>query len=268
MKIFLLLFLLLFTPLLSQTYMNVLFTDASYKNADINDVTEITFNSAGTEMTTTLTSGSSTDQLSDITQITFDASPKGGGLPVELIRFDAKMEKGLVMLSWQTATEINNYGFEINRKFLSKNSEWENIGFVEGHGNSNSIKNYSFVDNSVNKKSFEYRLKQIDIDGKFKYSQIVTLKQSQIAKYELKQNYPNPFNPNTEIYYSLPKAGVITLKIYNILGERVTTLVNEFKEAGEYSAQFNTNTNLPSGVYITRMESGSYSKIIKMILLK
>ena len=131
MKTFILL-LLLTTPLFSQTYMNVHFSDESGKYSDINEIIEITFSEDGTEMTTELSSGeSSTDALSDITEITFDATPEGEPLPVELTSFYANVKKNDVELIWSTATEVNNYGFEIERKNDLPESNWEKIGFVE-----------------------------------------------------------------------------------------------------------------------------------------
>ncbi len=262
----LILFLIFTTPLFSQTHMNVLFSDDSYKNANIDEITEITFNEAGTEMTTTLSSGSSTDPLSDITEITFDGTGEGGGLPVELISFYADVMDGKITLYWATATEVNNYGFEIE---CNSNLEgFSTIGFVEGHGNSNSPKEYSFVVTSVAERSRSYRLKQIDTDGSFEYSETITIELGVPTEYTLKQNYPNPFNPTTKIEYSLPQDGFVTLKVYTALGELVTTLVNEDQKAGNYMANFSKTNGLSSGIYIARMVSGNYSEIIKMILIK
>ena len=202
-------------------------------------------------------------------------------LPVELNAFTASVGSGSVELKWGTATEVNDYGFEIQRSAISTqqsanaaadsrnlNAEgWEKIGFVKGSGNSNSPKNYSFIDDNPDLSgTFEYRLKQIDNNGNFKYSQIVTVT-SLPTKFELWQNFPNPFNPTTTIQYSIPKAEHVTLKVYDELGKEVTTLVNENKEAGQYRVNFN-GSNLASGIYFYRMTAGDFTEVKKLMLLK
>jgi Secretion system C-terminal sorting domain len=190
-----------------------------------------------------------------------------GTLPVELTSFTAAENNGKVELNWKTATEVNNYGFEIERNPLQRGVQgWVKVGFVEGNGNSNSPKNYSFLDrNPVNGKA-EYRLRQIDNDGAFKYSSIVTVN-SLPTKFELSQNYPNPFNPVTTIRYSIPKAENVTLKVYDELGKEVSTLVNENKEAGNYKVTFN-GAELTSGIYYYRITAGDFTEVKKLMLLK
>jgi len=187
-----------------------------------------------------------------------------GALPVELTSFTAKQTKAGVMLNWKTATEVNNYGFDVET-LRATSSKWEKIGFVEGHGNSNSPKEYSFLDNSA-KGSVSYRLKQVDFNGNFEYSDIVTVKAS-LAKTELYQNSPNPFNPNTKISFSLVETGKVNVSIYNIIGQKVAELVNQTMESGVHNVDFNAS-NLPSGLYIYRMDTPNYSKTMKMMLLK
>ncbi len=274
MKI-LIFFLLLSFPILSQTYMNVLFTDNSYKNADIEDVTEITFNVAGTEMTTTLNTGSSTDQISDITEIAFDGSPQGGGLPVELTLFTATSTpstdgSATVLLNWTTATEINNYGFSVLRlRSATENNEWKEIGFVEGHGNSNTIRNYTFTDTStpLSASSVSYRLKQIDTDGKFEYSEIITVELGALTKYALEQNYPNPFNPTTTIAFSITNQSIVKLSVYNTLGEEVAELVNRELISGMHTINFDAS-NLVSGIYFYKLIANDFIETKKLLLLK
>ena len=149
-------------------------------------------------------------------------------LPVELTSFNATVSNNNIKLSWQTATEIKNYGFEIEREKLTSNSTsgvWQKIGFVNGNGNSNSIKNYSFIDNGLSDGKYSYTLKQIDNDGNFEYSKKVEISVTQANKFNLDQNYPNPFNPSTKIKYSLQNASNVTLTVYDILGNKVQVLV-------------------------------------------
>ena len=169
-----------------------------------------------------------------------------------------------IRLDWATATEVNNYGFEVERK---SSYNWQKIGFVQGNGNCNSPKQYSFVDNNpYGGTSFQYRLKQIDSDGKFEYSEIVVVKILP-EKYELYQNYPNPFNPSTTIKYSVPQGSNVLIKVFDILGNEIETLVNEEKLVGIYEASWNA-TSLPSGVYFYKLQAGSFIDTGKMILLK
>jgi hypothetical protein len=186
-------------------------------------------------------------------------------LPVELTSFSATTIGKDVKLSWNTATEINNYGFDVERSVAK--GEWEKIGFVNGNGNSNSPKNYSFVDDSVTAGTYSYRLKQIDNDGQFEYSKTVEVNLNAPKKFELSQNYPNPFNPTTTISYNIPEASNVKLTIYNLLGQEIITLVNKFEEAGVHTATFNAS-ELNSGLYIYKLQAGSFNQTRKMTLIK
>jgi len=196
-------------------------------------------------------------------------------LPVELTTFTAKLIGKNVKLFWQTSNEINNYGFEVERCALSAERKvWEKIGFVNGNGNSNSPKEYSFVDDHANVTSIvKYRLKQIDNDGQFDYSDIITITLSP-SDFELFQNYPNPFNPSTKISWQTSVSGWQTLKVFDILGNEIVTLVDEFREAGSYAETFNASvTNqMASGIYIYKIEIKSkemlYTMTKKMTLMK
>ena len=192
----------------------------------------------------------------------FDGTPP---LPVELTTFSASIVKNKVELNWETATEVNNYGFNIERK--PETGSWNKIGFVEGSGNSNSPKHYTFTDNTITAGKFLYRLKQIDIDGSFEYSDAIEVDLSSPVKYELSQNFPNPFNPTTSIQFSLPEASKVKLVVYNIIGEQVAELVNKNMEAGYHNVQFNAG-NLNSGIYIYKIEANNFTQIRKMMLLK
>ena len=199
----------------------------------------------------------------ELSHVTFDSS-----LPVELASFTAIVSKGNVELSWQTATEVNNYGFNVERR--AENEEWTKIGFVKGNGNSNSPKGYTFIDDlNLNlNHNLSYRLKQIDNDGTFEYSDIVDVAVNlQPLTFELHQNYPNPFNPSTVISYQLPINSSVNLKVYNLLGQEVATLVNEQKKPGNYEVSFN-GSNLASGVYIYRLEAGTFTALKKLMLVK
>jgi len=186
-------------------------------------------------------------------------------LPVELISFSGKAKGSHIYLNWSTATEVNNYGFEIERK--TENTDWIKVGFVAGNGNSNSPKEYSFNDKPLFGKVFKYRLKQIDTDGKFAYSSEIEVQPGISVKFSVSQNFPNPFNPTTRIEFTIPSDNKVEVKVYSVLGTEIATLLNEYKEAGSYSIDFSAS-NLVSGVYLYRITSGKYSEIKKMILLR
>ena len=196
-------------------------------------------------------------------------------LPVELSSFTASVSGNNVNLKWQTATEVNNYGFEVERK----DGRWEKIGFVAGSGNSNSPKSYSFTDQPSGGTSFSYRLKQIDNDGKSKYYDAITVSLSALAKAELMQNSPNPFNPSTTIKYYIPNNSDVSIKIYDMLGREVATLVNNQSEAGYHLVYWNgrdkNGLDAASGVYLYRLtavpvgrQAGSFAETKKMLLMK
>ncbi len=204
-------------------------------------------------------------------QINANGSLGAGPLPVELVSFAALSNQHIVELKWKTATEVNNYGFEIEKKRIKDelgSMKWEKIGFVEGSGTTNSPKEYSYSDKNVSSGKYSYRLMQIDRDGKFKYSQEVEVTIGSTPKeFALAQNYPNPFNPSTVISYQLPANSHVTLKVYDAIGREVATLVNEVKEAGSYSSRFD-GAKLSSGIYFVRLQSGEKIQLEKMILLK
>lgn len=185
-------------------------------------------------------------------------------LPVELVSFIANNINGNIVLNWQTATEINNYGFEIER---SQNNSWETIGFVQGHGNCNSPIDYSYSDKPTGHGTYKYRLKQIDTDGQFVYSPIVEANIDIPLEFGVKQNFPNPFNPITTIQYSIPIPNMVSLKVFDVLGNEVANLVNEYKNFGSYEVNFD-GSKLSSGTYFYRLEAGTSSETKKLLLLK
>ena len=186
-------------------------------------------------------------------------------VPVELTNFTANLIDNNVVLNWTTVTEKNNSGFEIQRRIES--SDWETLGFVAGRGTTTEPSDYSYSDQVKSSGNYEYRLKQIDYDGTFEYSNIVQIEVSPVYEYQLAQNYPNPFNPSTLISFSVAQRSNVNLSVFNILGEQVATLINETKEAGNYQVEFNAS-NLPSGMYVYRIEAGNFISTKKMMLLK
>lgn len=195
----------------------------------------------------------------------------GPSLPVELTSFSASQNGQNVLLNWSTATETNNRGFEIERKIVTNDntSEFATVGFKAGAGTTSEVKNYTYSDNvSLLKASaVTYRIKQVDFDGKSSYSKEVTVNLVAPVEYNLSQNYPNPFNPATVIKYSIANAGMVSLKIYNTMGQEVATLVNEAKEIGSYEVNFDAQ-KLSSGVYFYEINSGNFTSTKKMILMK
>lgn len=188
-------------------------------------------------------------------------------LPVELTSFSASVNANLVNLKWETKTEVNNYGFEILRSAQKDNDIWTKIGFVEGHGNSNSPKHYKFIDNTVTNGKYFYRLKQIDTDGKFEFSNKIEVDLNSPKTYSLGQNYPNPFNPSTKINYTLPEDSDVQLAVFTIEGELVRSLVSERQAAGFYSYEFNAE-DLASGSYIYRLTANNLVQVRKMVILR
>ncbi len=187
-------------------------------------------------------------------------------LPVELSSFTAALQNKAVVLNWATATEINNYGFEVERSFDKTN--WNKVAFKNGYGNSNSVKDYTFTDKDITKNGmYYYRLKQIDNNGDFEYSNIVEVNVNIPVKFEVAQNYPNPFNPVTNISFNLPEASNVTLYIFNAIGQQVKAINAGYKEAGKHTLEFD-GSNLNSGVYFYKVEAGNNSMIRKMALIK
>jgi photosystem II stability/assembly factor-like uncharacterized protein len=199
---------------------------------------------------------------------------QGGIIPVELTSFTASVSGSNVTLNWSTASEKNNLGFEVQRQVGSLqsavgNEDWETIGFVEGNGTTTEISNYSFINNLnlTHNHTLYYRLKQIDFDGSFEYSNIIEVEIGLPTQFVLEQNYPNPFNPVTTISWQSPVASHQVLKVFDVLGNEVATLVDEFRDAGRYEVTFDAST-LNSGVYLYRLTTNNFSSTKKMTLIQ
>ena len=189
-----------------------------------------------------------------------------GNVPVILTSFYVSCNNESALLNWKTSTEINNYGFEIEKS--ADKSTWQKIGFVKGNGTTTVPNEYSFSDTLLAPSIISYyRLKQVDFNGTIRFSQVVDLNFNTKNNFGISQNYPNPFNPATTINYQSPKAGMVVIKVYDLLGNEIKTLVNEYKQPGSYSVNYDAS-KLSSGVYIYRIISGNYSASKIMVLIK
>jgi hypothetical protein len=192
-------------------------------------------------------------------------------VPVELTSFSASIAGSSVELSWLTATEVNNQGFEILRS-AQNNNDWQKIGFVPGFGTTTEPKSYSFTDHSVSSGKYYYKLKQIDFDGSFSYSKVIDAEVSLPSVFALEQNYPNPFNPTTSIQFSLPVDAKVTIGVYNLVGEKVTEAASGNFSAGVHKVTFDAG-ELASGIYFYRLDATgingkTFSGVEKMTLMK
>jgi hypothetical protein len=187
-------------------------------------------------------------------------------LPVEFSAFTVQLSSNKVILSWSTSTETNNYGFEIESR-ISSEEIWDRIGFVAGNGTTTEPKSYSFTDKDLLAGKYSYRLKQIDFDGSFEYSNVVEITIGIPDEFVLYQNYPNPFNPVTKIKYSIPEKSLVNLKVFDMLGREITTLVNQEKKPGIYEAEFNPD-NLSSGIYLYVLKVAGQQITGKMVYQK
>ncbi len=191
-------------------------------------------------------------------------------LPVELSLFTYSVQNRNVHLNWTTSSEVNNSGFDIERSNVnSQNSgDWTKIGFINGNGTSSSPNNYEFTDRNLNSGKYNYRLKQIDFNGNYEYFNLTgEVVIGAPEKFELSQNYPNPFNPSTKISYELRVTNYVLLKVYDVLGNEVKTLVNEKQNAGTYEVSFDAS-DLPSGAYFYKLETTGFAETKKMLLIK
>jgi choice-of-anchor B domain-containing protein len=187
-----------------------------------------------------------------------------GTIPVELTSFTAEVSNATVTLNWITSSEKNNQGFEVQRK---NESEYYTIGFVEGNGTTTEISDYSFKDKNLQSGTYHYKLNQVDYDGSTSFSEEVMIEVTNPSSFVLNQNYPNPFNPSTNIKFTIPSAGFVNLSVYNLVGEKVSEILNEILPEGEYNMTFDAR-NLSSGIYIAKLYADNYNQSIKMTLLK
>ena len=199
-----------------------------------------------------------------------DGNPLDGTLPVELTSFTSNVISRDVKLNWVTATESNNAGFEILRS--AQNDTWVKVGFVTGNGTKTSPTNYLFTDTKLSTGKYNYRLKQIDYNGNFEYFNLAGQVEIGVPnKFDVSQNYPNPFNPTTKIDFDLPYESRVSMKLYDMSGREVMTIVNEQKPAGYYTVQVN-GSNLSSGLYFYRViadgNGQKYMATKKLVLIK
>jgi C1A family cysteine protease len=202
-----------------------------------------------------------------IKALTLDES----NIPVELTYFTVVNKGSKIILEWVTATETNNQQFEVYRRNIVNeiSSDWMLIGFREGKGTTSEPTHYNYEDNirGINANALEYRLKQIDYNGSFSFSEIISVSNLAPNGFILEQNYPNPFNPSTNIRYAVANKQFVSIKVYDVIGNEITTLVNEEKSAGSYEVEFNAG-NISAGVYYYTIVTESFVQTKKMILLK
>ncbi len=187
-------------------------------------------------------------------------------LPVELNSFTSTVINNTVKLNWTTATEVNSSSFDVEKTTINKEN-WISLSSIKASGNSNSPKNYSFVDRNIISGKYNYRLKMVDNDGTFKYSTAIEANISEPYKFALEQNFPNPFNPSTTISFTLPLISRVVLSIYNELGQKVAELFNGEKAAGSHSIEWNAG-DFNSGIYFYELKTEKYSLTKKLILMK
>lgn len=195
-----------------------------------------------------------------------------GALPVSLSSFTFSVDKNNVKLNWVTEWELNNSGFELERKEAKESGTWSNITFITGGGTTQGQKFYSYEDKKLKAGNYNYRLKQVDYNGSYEYYE---LNEAVIVKgpndFKISQNYPNPSNPKCKIDYEIPFESTVSIKVYDILGKEVMELVNEYKTPDFYTAEFN-GSNLASGMYFYRIRAEGGGKLftntLKMVLVK
>lgn len=199
-----------------------------------------------------------------------------GALPVTISSFNYLVSENNVVLTWVTEAELNNSGFDVERRTDKQGSTWQNIAFIEGSGTTNEQRKYLFEDNKLQEGSYSYRIKQIDYNGNFEYFDLYeAVRISAPAVFSLSQNYPNPSNPRSKIDFQIPFYSRVTITVYDMLGKEVSVLLNEFKKADFYSVEFD-GSGLASGVYFYRIftegilngKNEKFTGTMKLILVK
>lgn len=187
-------------------------------------------------------------------------------VPVELVSFDGILNNGVVQLTWETSSETNNSGFEIQRLI---GSDWTALGFVSGYGTTTEAHSYNFTDSNLSEavSHLTYRLKQIDYDGAFEYSPEVEITVGAPDSFTLLNAYPNPFNPATTVSFSLPASANVVVEVFDMLGRKVETLVNTSLDEGFHSTVWDAS-NAPSGLYLVRMSANGHTTTQQVTLLK
>lgn len=229
--------------------------------------------------TTNIDIGTGADVCADVINITGTFSGSGticqGPLPVTLSSFTSQTTKNDVLLVWKTETELNNKGFELERKSEKENT-WSKIAFIQGSGTTIEQKEYSFKDIKLKAGTYHYRLKQIDFNSNYEYFELESpVLIAPPGSYKISQNYPNPSNPKSKIDYEIPFDSKVSIRVYNLLGQQLKELVNEFKPSDFYTAEFD-GTDLASGIYFYRITAEGtlngriekYSKTLKLVLVK
>jgi endonuclease I len=219
---------------------------------------------AHTQHSSTATQGAANDAA----QTTYVTSV----LPVELVFFTGSVNRGMVTLRWETATEVNNHGFEVERKAIDNGKltveNWKRLGFVEGNGTTNIVHEYSYTDRTVSAGTYAYRLKQIDRDGKFEYSSEIVVTMTSVPQHSsLMQNYPNPFNPTTTIRFTLAAPEYVILTVHNALGQTVSTAAEGMMNTGAHEVLFDAAT-LASGTYFYSLTAGKFRATKSFVLMR
>ena len=218
-------------------------------------------------------SGSNSPEI-EVDAIRVSTAWANGGLPVQFANFVASPMMSGVFLSWSTKTEVDNAGFEVERRSVNPQSalntpQWERLAFIPGAGTSTSERSYSYTDGGLAPGRYAYRIKQIDRSGAYTYYREAEVEIGAAPKeFTLNDAYPNPFNPSTTINFTLGASDRAVLKVYDVLGREITTLFDGMAEAGRVNrVQWNA-AGIPSGMYFARLESGGMSAMKKLVLLK
>jgi trimeric autotransporter adhesin len=254
----------------AQIYLNVRFSDGSSQSSQLGSVNKINFTDNGKQIYIYHSSlGLVSKSTGSIQKFTFGQSQTGGLLPVKLAVFTATVNGMSVLLSWQTITEVSSAFFQIE---ISAGAGWVKVCELKAAGLSNSPKYYSYSDKNLLPGKYSYRLKMIDADGTFKFSNIVNVDLSIPAAFALSQNYPNPFNPSTKINYQIPQTGKVSIVVYNVNGTEIRNLFNGLQEPGNYNIAWDGRNNsgnpVASGFYMYSVKHNTSVLNKKMLLIK